>query len=104
MGCGRGEVMERLAAAGYEAYGCDSDPWCVQSSGRYGDTVRLAVEEVAPEVVGKFDCVILSHVLEHVEEPRQAILAVPPSPRSSLSPSRTPTTRPSSCAPLYGAP
>lgn len=73
-GCGRGELLKRLSEAGYEAYGCDVDDRCVEMGTRYGTVSKLGVEELSVEKLGgQFDCVVLSHVLEHLEHPRQAV-------------------------------
>lgn len=74
VGCGRGELLKRLSEEGYEPYGCDMDDKCVQMGNLYGEVQKLAVEEISPEKFGdKFDCVVLSHVLEHVENPRDIL-------------------------------
>ncbi len=74
VGCGRGELLKRLSNEGYDLHGCDMDDKCVQMGSRHGKVQKLTVEEIDPEKFGeKFDCVILSHVLEHVENPREVM-------------------------------
>lgn len=75
VGCGRGEFMRMLSENGYETYGCDMDDRCVSMGGRYGEVRKMTVEEVSPERFGgkHFDCAVASHVLEHVENPREAV-------------------------------
>jgi SAM-dependent methyltransferase len=72
-GSGRGEVMKRLSERGYEVHGCDADERCVAASSVYGEARLLGLEEVSPETVGRFDCVVASHVLEHVRDPKEAL-------------------------------
>src|SRR3972149_8852857 len=75
VGCGRGELMEKLASRGYEVCGCDMDEECVSLSAKYGEARRLDINEISPDTFGfKFDCVLLSHVLEHLDNPRKSLL------------------------------
>lgn len=74
VGSGRGELLKRLSENGYAVTGCDMDDTCVELGSAYGEVRKLAVEDIAPEQFdGKFDCVVMSHVLEHVENPREAL-------------------------------
>lgn len=72
-GSGRGEVMRRLSEKGYKVYGCDTDERCVAASSVYGEARLLGLEDVSPETVGRFDCVVASHVLEHVRDPKEVL-------------------------------
>ncbi len=75
VGSGRGEIMEKVAAAGYRANGCDLDKECVRMSSRFGEVVELDIAEIdAGSFSGNFECVILSHVLEHMPNPRDLIM------------------------------
>jgi SAM-dependent methyltransferase len=75
VGSGRGELLKRLSENGYSVQGCDIDQTCVELGGRYGEVQRLAVEDVAPDKFDRrFDCVVLSHVLEHVEHPKDSLI------------------------------
>jgi methionine biosynthesis protein MetW len=74
VGSGRGEIIERIAGAGYRATGCDIDDECVRLSSRFGNVVKLDIEKITDgSFAEKFECVILSHVLEHVGNPRDLI-------------------------------
>lgn len=74
VGCGRGELMRMLSKTGYDMYGCDTDDECVRMGSQYGRVQKMAVENVSPDRFDeKFDCVIMSHVLEHVDDPREAV-------------------------------
>ena len=76
LGCGRGELLERLVAAGYECVGVDGDESCVEMSSRLCPAFASTVED-APEVLGdrRFDVVVMSHVLEHTVDPGAALIA-----------------------------
>lgn len=75
VGSGRGELLKRFSEAGYVAYGCDVDDECVRLSSKYAPVLKLDIDEVVRENFDStFDCVVLSHVLEHLENPRQTLL------------------------------
>ena len=75
VGCGRGEMMKILTASGYRISGCDFDEECLRISSQYGEVMKLSIADIGrTEFKEKFDCIILSHVLEHVDNPRQTIL------------------------------
>lgn len=75
VGSGRGELLKRFSEAGYDARGCDMDEECVRLSSMYAPVEKLSIEEVTRENLGSgFDCIVLSHVLEHLENPRQTLL------------------------------
>jgi SAM-dependent methyltransferase len=75
IGCGRGELLKLLSQEGYDVYGCDIDDQCVKMSKTYGKVKKIAVEEISREKFnGSFDCIIISHVLEHIENPLDAIM------------------------------
>lgn len=74
IGSGRGELMEKLAKSDYQVYGCDMDDECVRLSKRFGETLKINVNDISPDTFGfQFDCIILSHVLEHLDNPREAL-------------------------------
>jgi 2-polyprenyl-3-methyl-5-hydroxy-6-metoxy-1,4-benzoquinol methylase len=77
VGSGRGELLKRFSEVGYEIQGCDMDDRCVKLGARYGKVQKLDIEEIEPDKFGgRFDCVVLSHVLEHVEHPKEALMRV----------------------------
>jgi SAM-dependent methyltransferase len=74
VGCGRGELMQMLSGTGYEMYGCDMDDECVKMGRQYGKVQKMAVEDISPNRFDeRFDCVIMSHVLKHVDDLREAV-------------------------------
>jgi hypothetical protein len=67
IGCGKGYFLERLMAAGYAATGFDpayegGNPHIVKA--RFGETPGM-----------KADCVVLRHVLEHMQHPLEFLAA-----------------------------
>lgn len=76
VGCGRGELMHMLAVAGYAVNGCDIDEECISISSAYGRTFKLDIDNLAGSLDEKFDCIVMSHVLEHVENPHQTLISL----------------------------
>jgi SAM-dependent methyltransferase len=65
-GCGLGQLVQELKALGFDAYGCDQNPyWVDDQSG------RLRAISVDPYVIpfdgGTFDVVVSTSVLEHAQ-------------------------------------
>lgn len=74
IGCGRGELMQRLGSSGYAVQGCDVDKECVTLSSRYGEVLEGDLLDISTaSFPDKFDCVVMSHVIEHTENPREAV-------------------------------
>lgn len=74
VGCGRGELLKYASDIGYVMNGCDMDETCVKMGAEYGKVQCLSVDELSPEKFdGKFEIVVMSHVLEHVENPKDTI-------------------------------
>ncbi|MBI5870698.1 MAG: class I SAM-dependent methyltransferase [Actinobacteria bacterium] len=74
VGSGRGELMSQLAMNGYDVSGCDLDDECLRLSSRYGPVTRVDIEDIqSGSFDQKFDCIIMSHVLEHLENPRETL-------------------------------
>lgn len=74
VGCGRGELIGMLSAEGYAVTGCDADEECVRLSSRHAKVEKLDIREISAErFEDKFDCVLMSHVLEHVDNPRETL-------------------------------
>ena len=69
VGCGRGDFLIRARHCGYIATGIDPDPETVDIACIRGLDVRVAEIQDLPESV-KYDAITLSHVLEHVYDPK----------------------------------
>lgn len=76
VGCGNGHMVAMAEALGWEATGLEVDPVAAGSARACGLNVlegsytRLAEFERAP------DCIICSHVLEHVHDPNHMLLTL----------------------------
>ena len=78
VGCANGGLLRALKELGFhDLTGLDPSPACAENTRRVGG-VRAEVGSLAdlPADFGAFDCVILSHVLEHVQDLRPAVAAV----------------------------
>jgi 2-polyprenyl-3-methyl-5-hydroxy-6-metoxy-1,4-benzoquinol methylase len=78
VGCANGGLLRALKELGFhDLTGLDPSPACAENT-RRTPGVRAFVGSLGdlPADVGTFDCVILSHVLEHVQDLRLAIAAV----------------------------
>lgn len=73
VGFGRGEFLEFAKALGWTVEGIDSDIRAVDSALRRGLTVRLGGTEVFSHDSEVFDAITLSHVIEHVHDPRKLV-------------------------------
>ncbi|MBC7360547.1 MAG: methyltransferase domain-containing protein [Desulfacinum sp.] len=73
VGCGNGDFMARAKTAGWEVTGIDLDPKAVATSRSRGLNTLLG--DLASQGLPResFDVVTLSHVLEHVHEPRHLL-------------------------------
>lgn len=75
IGCGDGYLASRLAEFGHRVVGVELDPNTLARARHRGFEFYLGSAEQLPEPVrGRlFDCVTLSHVLEHTRDPMQAL-------------------------------
>jgi|GEM_PF-210473 len=80
IGCAAGGLLEALGELGYENLsGLDPSPACVAQAGsRRGIKAHPGSLSALPAALGRgsFDCLILSHVLEHLLDLGEAIAAV----------------------------
>jgi 2-polyprenyl-3-methyl-5-hydroxy-6-metoxy-1,4-benzoquinol methylase len=70
MGCGAGDMLMLGQWMGWQVVGVDFDPIAVQFAQARGLPVRLGTLEAQSFPEGSFDAVLLSHVIEHVHDPR----------------------------------
>ncbi len=73
VGFGHGAFMELAIAAGWNVAGVDTDPVSVTTAQKRGLEVRLGSLEAFSDMPGSFDVITLSHVIEHLHDPRAAI-------------------------------
>jgi 2-polyprenyl-3-methyl-5-hydroxy-6-metoxy-1,4-benzoquinol methylase len=69
VGCGNGEFLLEMRAAGWETHGHETDPRAVERAREQGLDVRAGALEGGAYPAGFFDAVTLSHVLEHLHDP-----------------------------------
>lgn len=74
IGCGGGAAMKRMAGLGWQVEGVDFDEKAVQYARSNGLDVRLGSVEAQAYPADTFDAVVMSHVLEHVPNPRALLL------------------------------
>lgn len=70
-GCGGGELLEVAQEAGYEAVGIETDQRALAQATAAGLRVLTDLSDVPHQV----DVLSMSHVLEHLEEPRAQLIA-----------------------------
>ena len=73
LGCGNGEFLSNAHEAGWDVTGLDPDPQAVAAAEQRGLNVSVGSIESLNNISHRFDAITLSHVLEHVHEPRQLI-------------------------------
>lgn len=75
LGCGDGGLIAQLAAAGHDVTGVEPDARAREVAAGKGLRVFAGTAEELPSEVAdeRFDCVIMSHVLEHTLDPRLAV-------------------------------
>ena len=69
VGCGNGEFLREMRAAGWIGLGVETDPQAVARARLHGLDVREGSVEEAAFEPGSVDAVTLSHVVEHLHDP-----------------------------------
>jgi 2-polyprenyl-3-methyl-5-hydroxy-6-metoxy-1,4-benzoquinol methylase len=70
VGCGGGRALRVLEELGWQAEGVDFDPDAVEIARRRGLDVRQGTLGEARYPDGRFHAVVMSHVIEHLPDPR----------------------------------
>lgn len=77
IGCANGGLLKALKDLGYSRLcGLDPSPVCVENTQRFGIEAYPGSLLSIADRLGQFDCVILSHVLEHVQSVKSAVYGV----------------------------
>jgi SAM-dependent methyltransferase len=79
IGCANGGLLARLKAVGFaNVCGFDLPAGCVENTRKLGVEAHFGSVTEHPPGIGKFDLIILSHVLEHLRDLHQAIRGIEP--------------------------
>ena len=73
VGCGNGEFLQAIGQLGWDAHGVDPDPQAVAEATRAGLSVQAGTIFDVDAGGAPFDAITLSHVIEHLHEPRSAM-------------------------------
>ncbi len=73
IGCGRGDQVAWLTGLGWNAEGLDTDPVAVRAGREHGRNVRLGRMDDEAGAPDRFDAVVMSHLIEHVRDPRSLL-------------------------------
>ena len=69
VGCGNGDKLKLASQLGWQARGIELDASAVQAAQAQGLQVEQGGYELLANYKGQADCVVCSHVLEHVHQP-----------------------------------
>ncbi|MES2949237.1 MAG: class I SAM-dependent methyltransferase [Pseudomonadota bacterium] len=86
VGCGNGDKLKLAAQLGWQARGIELDASAVKAAQSQGLQVEQGGYELLANYPGQADCIVCSHVLEHVHQPLDLLrlLLVSLSPRGVL--------------------
>jgi 2-polyprenyl-3-methyl-5-hydroxy-6-metoxy-1,4-benzoquinol methylase len=76
VGCGSGEMLNIAHHLGWKAYGIESDPEAVKNARNKGLNIEHASYHALSKYKDYFDCILCSHVLEHVHSPLEMLDAI----------------------------
>ena len=76
IGCGNGDFLIHAQEAGWQVCGLEPDPKAAATTRERGLEVLVGTVDLLASESSCFDAITLSHVIEHVHEPRQLLQAV----------------------------
>lgn len=82
VGCGDGHTVAWAKQLGWDAMGIEIDPAAVCEARSKNLNVLEGTYEMLSSLTQRFDCIVCSHVLEHVHDPRALLRAL----KKSLKP------------------
>ncbi|MFO1264544.1 MAG: class I SAM-dependent methyltransferase [Rhodoferax sp.] len=85
VGCGNGEKLEIARQLGWQTLGLELDASAVQAARHRGLEIREGGFELLAQLGLQADCIVCSHVLEHVHQPLELLRLL----RQALKPSGT---------------
>ena len=76
IGCGNGSFLVSAREAGWQVSGVEPDPKAADAARQRGVDVTVGTIDLLADESDCFDAITLSHVIEHVHEPKQLLQAV----------------------------
>jgi len=76
IGCGNGDFLVGAREAGWQVSGVEPDPKAADAARQRGVDVTVGTVDLLAGESDCFDAITLSHVIEHVHEPKQLLQAV----------------------------
>ena len=73
VGCGNGQTVDVARQLGWDAMGIEVDPEAIRAAQRTGLNIVEGTYEQLTQYKQHFDCIMCSHVLEHVHDPRDLL-------------------------------
>lgn len=74
VGCGNGNMLRLATKLGWQTMGLEIDPAAVMTARNQGLDVLEGTYERLSEYSLSFDCIVCSHVLEHVHNPKNMLI------------------------------
>lgn len=74
VGCGNGNMLRLATKLGWQSTGLEVDPAAVRAARGRGLNVLEGTYERLNEYKQSFDCIVCSHVLEHVHSPQDMLI------------------------------
>lgn len=73
IGCGNGDFLISAKEAGWQVSGIEPDPKAADAARQRGLNITLGTVDMLASEADCFDAITLSHVIEHVHEPKQLL-------------------------------
>ena len=76
IGCGRGRILKMLLDRGFKGVGIDTQDVCLEICRKRLDGTGIELKNSLNEIEGTFDLIIMSSVLEHIEDDQGYLLTI----------------------------